>query len=616
MLTTSIQRPHLLWWVSALVALVVGLAVLLVCLDAPSAQSSTLRILRNAEFQLPPPDATEPLDAAWQAVTLPDNWSRQRKEAQGIGWYRVKFDLPAGAATQQDLALHVKRLNMSGEFYINGHLLAPSLQTGVPVLRSWNTPQYRALPHDWLQPGANEIAVKLFAYRDYNGGLSALDLGPNAEVYARYQRTLFLHSTLTAAAIVALVVIGVLALAIGLRFARDGSPFFLGLCSVVWAARLINNYAQVIPLDWFWWGWIMHSLSGWVPLFMLLYFHRYLGLQRRGLEHFLIAYTVLCTALMGAFMAAWIGKDTLALLWLPFNLATSVYFLTILWRLLRHSVGTTPFMLAVALAFFLLGELHDRLISTASLEPWIGFEAAYWRPVSAMLLAVAFCLLVADEFVHAINEAKHSAVAQERALNAERERMNREMHDGLGAHLITALRGVERGVERGALSKEQVAQLLQDGLDELRLLMDSSDLGRSLHGALAAWRNQWDARLQAVGVNLNWQVDAALERLALGSDATLHIMRVLQEAVTNTVKHAHASEIHVRAQQQDQQLLLEIVDNGVGLPAQTTDTHRGRGVGNMHLRADRLGAQLRLEALTAPAQGTRVRLTLPWVEPA
>lgn len=65
-----------------------------------------------------------------------------------------------------------------------------------------------------------------------------------------------------------------------------------------------------------------------------------------------------------------------------------------------------------------------------------------------------------------------SARAQERA------RLNREIHDGLGAQLITAL----RGVERDALSKDQVVQTLQEGLDELRLLMDSSDLGRSLHG--------------------------------------------------------------------------------------------------------------------------------------
>jgi signal transduction histidine kinase len=349
-----------------------------------------------------------------------------------------------------------------------------------------------------------------------------------------------------------------------------------------------------------------------VPLFMLLYCHRYMGLQRRKLELFMVGYTAVCTVLMGAYMGAWLGKDTLALIWLPFSIGTSVYMLTVLWRLLRHSVGATPFMLALALAFFLVGELHDRMISTATLEPWIGFDAAYWRPVSAMLLALAFCLLVADEFVRAINDAKQSAVAQERALAAERARMNREMHDGLGAQLITAL----RGVERGAFNKEQVAQLLQDGLDELRLLMDASDFSRSLHGALAAWRNQWDARLGAMGITLRWHIDPALEHLSLTADITLHVMRVLQEAVTNAVKHGKASAIEVTAHRATEPaLLLTVQDDGCGIALEPTGAARprGRGLVNMQQRATQMGASLQVQALTAPLHGTRVSLSLPLV---
>ncbi|MDZ4128122.1 MAG: histidine kinase, partial [Hydrogenophaga sp.] len=85
------------------------------------------------------------------------------------------------------------------------------------------------------------------------------------------------------------------------------------------------------------------------------------------------------------------------------------------------------------------------------------------------------------------------------------------------------------GVERGTLSKERVAQTLQEGLDELRLLMDAGDLGQSLHRALATWRNRWDSRLEAIGLNLRWEVGHDLEQLELGSNATLQVMRVLQE---------------------------------------------------------------------------------------
>ena len=212
------------------------------------------------------------------------------------------------------------------------------------------------------------------------------------------------------------------------------------------------------------------------------------------------------------------------------------------------------------------------------------------------------------------------------ARTQERERLNREMHDGLGAQLITAL----RGVERGALSKDQVADALQQGLDELRLLMDASDLGRSLHGALLAWRNRWEDRLLAVGIVLEWQLDAALEHVELGSDTTLQIMRVLQEATTNVVKHADASVLHVSASRQNDALVLEIADNGRGLPAPLANVSnwvpgltpeptpqpgnsvygKGRGLRNMRQRCDQMGATLQVTALTGPQRGTCVLLTL------
>jgi signal transduction histidine kinase len=214
------------------------------------------------------------------------------------------------------------------------------------------------------------------------------------------------------------------------------------------------------------------------------------------------------------------------------------------------------------------------------------------------------------ELEHSYALLRESERASARA--QERARFNREIHDGLGAQLITAL----RGVERDALNKAQVVQTLQEGLDELRLLMDSSDLGRSLHGALVSWRNRWDARLQAIGLQLQWSVSDDLEALELGSDATLQLMRVLQESVTNTIKHASAHHISVRAWRAmgtQPTLELEIQDDGQGLPDQAGRPN-GRGLRHMAQRAERLGARLVVDNAPPPQRGTRVRLSLPWPE--
>lgn len=175
----------------------------------------------------------------------------------------------------------------------------------------------------------------------------------------------------------------------------------------------------------------------------------------------------------------------------------------------------------------------------------------------------------------------------------ERERLLRDMHDGLGAQLMTAL----RGVERKALNRDQIAQSLQDGMDELRMLMDSADMGSDLSAALAAWRNRWDSRLAAAGVQLHWHLDDSVDGLQLDSDTLLQIMRILQETATNVVKHAQAHNLHVQARllQQSTQTWLIIVarDDGQGLPQQ--DTLRSqRGLRNMAHRAAQIGARLEI----------------------
>ena len=604
-------KPRLLVSIAILVGFVSAIMALLLWLDAMTDTSAKVTRLRTAEFQLVPSPDAQPRAGQWDNVKLPDNWSRQRPTAQGIGWYRLQFDVPETTPGSEGIALHVKRLSMTAEFYLNGHLLAPPMQVQEPMLRMWNLPQYRALPQDWLRPGSNEVQVRLFSYRDYNGGLGVVDIGPDAEVYRVYLRTFFFHSTASASALVALFVIGLLAIAIGLRFSRDGSPLFLGLSCMLWSARLLNDYVQSIPVGWQWWGWVTHSLGGWVPLLMLMYCHRYLNIQRRGLERFMLIYTIICTGLMGAYLFSWISKDALAVIWLPFNVATDVYMLHILWRLLRRSVNPAPFLLAVALAFFVVADLHDRVIVTATLDRLVSFDATYWRPLSGLLLSFAFCLLVADQFIGVVDEARKGAADQQRAVASERERIMREMHDGLGAQLMTAL----RGIERGAFGKDQVVQSLHEGLDELRLLMDSTDNTQPLQTALANWRNRWDSRLAATGLTLQWTLGDALEDIELPGDTVLQIMRVLQEAGANIVKHAQASEAAVSAQVRAgtngaRAFVLEIADNGIGLPS--ADASRGgRGIRNMRQRAQQIGATFEVAERSDGMPGTIVRLSLP-----
>jgi signal transduction histidine kinase len=280
--------------------------------------------------------------------------------------------------------------------------------------------------------------------------------------------------------------------------------------------------------------------------------------------------------------------------------------------------------------------VHDAMLVTGPIAP-TGPTYLFW---GFTVLLVAFALISGEYIVTTLGRAERSnqeleqrvhqksaeleqsyahlrqaeiAGARDSARTQERTRLMRDMHDGMGAQLMTAL----RGVERGTLSSDQVAHSLQDGLDELRLLMDSSDQSQPLQVALANWRNRWDARLTATGLLLVWQLDDSLETLDLPGDKVLQLMRILQEATTNIVKHARATQARVHAQVsldagRRRVLQLDIDDNGQGFastgPGQANPS--GRGLRNMQQRAHAVGARLHVGPRVDGVAGASVRIEL------
>jgi signal transduction histidine kinase len=198
-----------------------------------------------------------------------------------------------------------------------------------------------------------------------------------------------------------------------------------------------------------------------------------------------------------------------------------------------------------------------------------------------------------------------TALQRRNAVSEERERLMRDMHDGVGSQLMATL----NAFERGQLPSAQVGELLRECIEDLRLVIDSLDAGEhTLAAALANLRYRIEPRLAAAGLGLVWDVDAmAGSRLAPG--AVLHVLRVVQEALNNALKHAQATRLSVRAIDEPSTgtFRVEVSDDGVGgLPTTRTGAATtGRGLDNMRQRARSLGGELELVAQT---RGTSVRL--------
>lgn len=196
-------------------------------------------------------------------------------------------------------------------------------------------------------------------------------------------------------------------------------------------------------------------------------------------------------------------------------------------------------------------------------------------------------------------------IEQRQTLSQERQRLMQDMHDGLGSSLVSAL----RVVEHGRMDEAEVAQVLQGCIDDLQLAIDSMEpVEADLLLLLATLRYRLGPRLESTGIALRWEVENIPALDWLDPKNALHILRILQEAFTNTIKHTRATQIRVATRVEGDQVLVSITDNGQGFDVESALKSGGKGLSNQMRRAQAIGAEVKWDSGDA---GTCFTLRLP-----
>ena len=199
-----------------------------------------------------------------------------------------------------------------------------------------------------------------------------------------------------------------------------------------------------------------------------------------------------------------------------------------------------------------------------------------------------------------------------RVRSEERQRLTEDLHDGLSGHLSSIIAQAERehtpGIERTA----------RDALDDLRLVIHSLDIGdRELTVALSCLRERLESQLRRLGVTLEWTMIRLPEISGVTPAHALSVLRIVQEAITNAIRHGPASHIAVRGSAGPQGEAIIVIENDGTQYADKgshSDTGRprtggsGTGIRNMNRRAAAVGGTVCVEAVP---HGTRVTLSLP-----
>lgn len=196
-------------------------------------------------------------------------------------------------------------------------------------------------------------------------------------------------------------------------------------------------------------------------------------------------------------------------------------------------------------------------------------------------------------------------IEQRQTLSQERQRLMRDMHDGLGSTLVSAL----RVVEHGRMDESEVAQVLKGCIDDLKLAIDSMETADAdLLLLLATLRFRLEPRLESTGIALVWDVQEAPPMDWLDPKNALHILRILQEAFTNIIKHTQATEIRVATRIEDGYVVVIIEDNGQGFDFDGAIKRGGKGLSNQQRRAEAISGKVQWKSSVA---GTQFSICLP-----
>ena len=194
----------------------------------------------------------------------------------------------------------------------------------------------------------------------------------------------------------------------------------------------------------------------------------------------------------------------------------------------------------------------------------------------------------------------------------ERQRLSRELHDGIGQLLIAIKLRLESLLYQDGKdirnSIQELKKYFDQIIDEVRRI--SNNLMPSVleaFGIAIAFRNLFSETEEHSGLRIHF--DAAGDYDDLDKKTKTYIYRITQEAISNIVKHAGAREVWVTLSRGEDSLTLVIRDNGKGFSPETAGKGGGNGIHNMRERVSLL--QGHIEIMSEPGKGSKIKVNVP-----
>lgn len=570
----------------------------------------------------------EAWDAAaghWQPVNLPDKWQDSRHDYHGATWYRLQVDIERPQAL---LGVFIKRACNNAWIYANGQLIysGGGPWEGPRVHRNCHAAVLAAWPRDAQKPGRNELLVRVYSEaadtissEQRKGHLSAVvvDRWQALQPVAAQENLVRITVPRITSALMAFTAITLFLIWWRVRRERVYLNFALAMaCGAIGVARV---FVHAPGLD----NIVVERI---VPAMVVLICLGVMGCLvdlydlRTRLPRLWWALGGTALALLATVPPQWL--QVIAIVGFGIGaLAMGVTLVQLARQVLRDPLGEHKLFYLTTTVLMGAG-IHDLLVQLRVL-------AYSDRPLiqnALPILLLGFMMRLLSRHAEALTVAENSraeleqrvqlitreiessyarsvALEKDRAAQEERERIARDLHDDLGARLLTL---VHRSRD------EQTSESAREALSDLRLLIGQLHQPETtLAESISDWRAETQQRCDAAGGTLEWTSTGVGAR-RLGTRQRIMLGRLLREAVTNILKHTPAGRVAVRFEAADGELRLAISDDWASSPVATWQP--GIGMRSLEMRARQIGATLAWEDLPDAGggkAGTRLSCRLP-----
>ncbi|MEZ5535232.1 MAG: 7TM diverse intracellular signaling domain-containing protein [Thiolinea sp.] len=576
------------------------------------------------------------------SASLPHEWRSDERLPATSASMRVLYsiDYPIPYWPEEGLGLWSIAITGAGHnaaVFLNGKLLGWSGSFEQPVARNHSRPMLFPIPDGFLKEGDNRFDIYTVSDSAREGFLGEAFIAPSELLNPAYQVYYFFRFTAAQVITLAMLVLSGFMCVLWFYRRRDVEYGLFALMGVFWSLHTLNQFVVDIPLSTLHWNWLIQSSYAGLFVCSILFIHRFLQQKHVRAERILLAAVLILVAVLWLLPQSWF-YPLVQYFWEPLVLLGAFYVLVTTLLKIRETPGIELSALATAVAIIFLLMVHDELMSWGVLPVYEGRLLHFGAP----FLLLAFTWILLRRFVESLNSAEQynadlrllnqqlesrveeksrriaqsyemiRQLGQEQVVQQERSRIMRDMHDGIGVYLTSML----RQLEHEPLDRQHLQDSAHNALNDLRLMIDSlGSASTDVPAMLGMFRTRISRLVEACQVELEWEVAELPPLDDFGPERALNLLRILQEAVTNALKHSGATRIKLSADvetigETQSHITIRVQDNGKGF---VLSNMPGNGLKNMQHRARKIRADFTID--TQP-QGSCITVKLAVTTPS